>query len=114
MLTDEGLARIAAYADGLGAELRLLLNGEARSTGLVEAAHAAGLAVHGWTLRKENAFLPEALRLGSDPAARGCFESLLQAISASGIDGVFTDDPGPAVTFLADEQRRSACVRLPE
>ena len=112
MLGEEGLARIATYADGIGAELRLLLDGEGASTGLVDAAHAAGLVVHGWTLRKENAFLPPFYRTQEDaPAARGCFETFLFALEASGMDGVFTDDPGPAVAFRMDEARRSICRR---
>ena len=93
MLTAEGLARIAADADGIGAELSLLLAPDGQPTGLVEAAHAAGLAVHAWTLRKENAFLPPALRLGDDPAATGDYASAWRLLAAAGVDGVFTDDP---------------------
>ncbi|MCL6250059.1 glycerophosphodiester phosphodiesterase [Altererythrobacter sp. KTW20L] len=94
MLTPQGLADIAAYADGIGAELRLLLDDEGASTGLVEAAHAAGLVVHGWTLRKENVFLPPLARLGDEPPGIGCEGSVWQALERAGIDGVFTDDPG--------------------
>ncbi|MFC3101577.1 glycerophosphodiester phosphodiesterase [Altererythrobacter lauratis] len=112
MLIGERLAEIATYADGLGVELRLLLDDEGASTGLVDAAHGAGLVVHGWTLRKENAFLPPALRSGeTDLAARGCFEAYLFALEATGIGGVFTDDPGPADAFRADQGRHSVCQR---
>ncbi|MFC3097193.1 glycerophosphodiester phosphodiesterase [Alteraurantiacibacter palmitatis] len=99
MLSGEGLAGIAAYADGIGAELRLLLDDEGASTGLVDAAHAAGLVVHGWTLRKENAFLPFAARVGDDPAGIGCESRVLRALVEAGTDGVFTDDPGRSVTW---------------
>lgn len=96
MVTPEGLAAMATYADVLGAELTLLTTGEGAPTGLVEQAHAAGLEVHGWTLRKENAFLPEAARIGDDPAARGDIGKVWQALRAAGVDGVFTDDPASA------------------
>jgi glycerophosphoryl diester phosphodiesterase len=94
MLTPQGLAGIAAYADGIGAELRLLLDEQGSGTGLVDAAHAAGLVVHGWTLRKENAFMPPRHR-SSDVRLHlvGCFPYYWDEIAATGIDGVFTDDP---------------------
>ena len=41
----------------------------ASPTALIADAHAAGLAVHPWTLRKENAFLPPALRRGTASSA---------------------------------------------
>ena len=54
-------------------------------------AHAAGLAVHPWTVRIEAPFLPKTLQ-----RADGA-ETLLKAIYASGVDGVFSDFPGLAV-----------------
>lgn len=94
MLTPQGLAGIAAYADGIGAELALLVDEQGSGTGLVDAAHAAGLVVHGWTLRKENAFMPSRHR-SSDVRLHlvGCFPYYWVEIAATGIDGVFTDDP---------------------
>ncbi|MFN3515568.1 MAG: glycerophosphodiester phosphodiesterase family protein [Novosphingobium sp.] len=94
MLSRAGLAAIAAYADGIGAELPLLLGPDGKATPLVGMAHAAGLKVHAWTLRLENRFLPPLLRLGSDPDAPGDFARAWQLIRAAGIDGVFTDNPG--------------------
>jgi len=94
MLTPEGLRAIARHADGTGAELTLLIDGEGKPTGLVDRAHKAGLAVHGWTLRKENAFLPAYARNGDEPAAIGQFGSVWRALERAGVDGVFTDDPG--------------------
>ena len=75
MLTPEGLAAIAAYADVVAPHLRYVLpvTGEgalAGPTPLVPAAHAAGLAVHAWTLRPENHFLPPALRCEGGPETR--------------------------------------------
>ena len=98
MLTPAGLEEIARHADAIGAEIALLLEANGTPTGLVERAHKAGLAVHAWTLRKENAFLPPSLRLGDDPAAAGDYAGLWHMLAAAGVDGVFTDDPALAVT----------------
>ena len=38
---------------------------------VVHDAHLAGLAVHAWTFRAENRFLPPEFRIGADPDARG-------------------------------------------
>ena len=98
MLDAQGLITIAAYADGIGAELGLLLNQDGSATGLAEVAHFAGLKVHAWTLRKENAFLPERFRSSDDQLdLAGCYPHMWDEIVASGVDGVFTDDPRLAV-----------------
>jgi glycerophosphoryl diester phosphodiesterase len=105
MLTPQGLAGIAAYADGIGVELRLLLDDEGASTGLVDASHAAGLVVHGWTLRKENAFMPSRHRSSDVLLDRpGCLPLWWDELAATGMDGVFTDDPGPARILRASDQ----------
>jgi glycerophosphoryl diester phosphodiesterase len=98
MLEPGALPRIAGYADGIGAELSLILSPDGSPTGLVEAAHAAGLTVHAWTLRKENAFLPPALRRGEEPAASGDYAALWQLLARAGVDGVLTDNPHEAVS----------------
>lgn len=100
LLAEPDLATIAACADGIGVDLRLVLGAEGAPTGLVEDAHRAGLQVHGWTLRKENAFLPPAFRLGDDPAAAGDMRRLYGALMALGLDGVFTDDPVLLTGFM--------------
>ncbi len=103
MLTKTGLAGIATYADVLAPPARLVVpldakGGLAAPTRLVTDAHAAGLDVHVWTLRPENAFLPPALRCGDDPATR-CERGARReadALLAAGVDGVFADDPALA------------------
>ena len=97
MLTPAGLSDIATYADAIGADLRLLFGPEGTPTELIQQAHAAGLKVHGWTLRKENAFLPVMLRNGTSEAAPGNLAALVKLVAGAGIDGVFTDDPAIVV-----------------
>ena len=99
-LSAEGLRAIAAYADGLGPAKDQV---DAR---LVADAHGAGLLVHAWTFRPENAFLPEGLRCG-DPqrpehlSARGDAAGELRAYFELGVDGVFADDAAAAVSARA-------------
>lgn len=102
MLVPGGLAAIAAYADVLGLEDRLAIPRGDDGTVLpgasvVADAHAAGLQVHVWTLRAENAFLPLDHRRGDDPAAHGDLPAWTRALYAAGVDGVFSDFPGVAV-----------------
>ncbi|WP_265530623.1 glycerophosphodiester phosphodiesterase family protein [Sphingomicrobium marinum] len=86
------MATIATFASGIGANIQLLLEGDLAPTSLVEEAHAAGLLVHGWTLRAENIFLPERLRKGDIPADLGDYATLWNALIATGADGFFIDN----------------------
>jgi glycerophosphoryl diester phosphodiesterase len=93
LVSPVGLAGIARYADALGADIGMILNPDGSPTSLVANARAAGLEVHGWTLRRENRFLPEALRIGDDPAGHGNFAAAWNLLKAAGVAGVFTDNP---------------------
>jgi len=73
--------RIAAYADAVGPERNLVLQGDTRPTGLVEEAHAAGLRVFVYTLRE------------------GVAQA--QAFLDAGVDGVFSDEPDVALRARA-------------
>ena len=53
--------------------------------------------MHPYTFRAENQFLPTDLQRGSDPAARGDIDAELRAFLATGIDGLFIDQPDIAV-----------------
>ncbi len=94
LLTPDGLAAIATYADGIGPNTRLVVNsGDGNDygepTGLVERAQAAGLLVHVWTLRDEAQFLPANYQ--DDPTRAYLFFRDLN------VDGIFTDFPDTAV-----------------
>jgi glycerophosphoryl diester phosphodiesterase len=93
------LADIARYADGIGAEKRLIVpEGADRRTqpptSLVEDAHAAGLFVHVWTLRNEPVFLSPSY--GGDAAAE------VRRFVALGVDGIFTDFPDVAARAVGN------------
>jgi glycerophosphoryl diester phosphodiesterase len=109
LLTPAGLAEIATYADGVGPWkpylVRTVADGVDRdgdgvltikdrrvvgSTGVLEAAHAAGLLVHTWTFRND------ASGYGfPDPQAEMAYYFTL------GVDGVFTDYPDTGTAALA-------------
>ena len=97
MLTRAGLRRVRRYADGIGAAKELILAPAADGpppapSALVRDAHAAGLLVHIWTIRRDPPFLPK-MWAGDDAAE-------LRAFARAGVDGVFSDFPGRAVEVL--------------
>lgn len=107
------LAEIATYADGIGPNKSQVIarDDQARlsgETGLVAAAHEAGLLVHIWTMRDENNFLPRDLRWGSDRTTHGDAVGEYLAFFAAGVDGVFTDFTASAVRALEQWERQGA------
>ena len=102
MLRPEGLREIATYARGIGVNKSLVIPPDrggrsASPTRLVRDAHAAGLLVHVWTLRAENAFLPEERHRGEEPSAHGDMAGEVRLFLETGVDGLFTDHPAIAV-----------------
>ena len=98
LCTPRGLADVATYANAVGVHKERVLPRDAAgrlapATMLVRDAHAAGLAVHAWTFRAENVFLPAQLRRGDDPAAHGDLAGEIRCHVEAGIDGFFTDFP---------------------
>lgn len=85
------LRLIAEYADAIGIAKSLA------SREGVTAAHEAGLAVHVWTFRAENEFLPDDLKIGNSPAGHGNLEAEIERYLSRGIDGFFTDFPAIGV-----------------
>ncbi|WP_338241689.1 glycerophosphodiester phosphodiesterase [Aurantiacibacter hainanensis] len=113
MVSSAGLAEIAEYADGIGADLRLLSNADGVPTDMIDRAHKAELAVHGWTLRLEPEFLPPPY--GDDLPTYGrladsIIMSVIRALRDAGLDGIFTDHP----CRLTDcHRRRIGSVDIP-
>ncbi|MDX3531297.1 glycerophosphodiester phosphodiesterase [Streptomyces sp. ID05-39B] len=98
LVTVKGLREIAGYAQGIGPTLDLVVPKDAAGnlttpTTLVKDAHAAGLILHPYTMRNENPFLPANFRKGTDADAYGDVFGAYRAYFATGIDGVFTDQP---------------------
>lgn len=93
MVTPAGLRAVARYAWGIGPDKAMLWNVEGGATTLVDDAHAAGLRVHPWTFRAENAFLTPPFRRGTAPAGHGDLGGEIASALRLGIDGFFTDYP---------------------
>ena len=99
----EGLAEIAHYAAGVGVNKNLIIpragagGALGAPTTLIADAHAAGLAVHGWTFRAENVFLPPEFRSAGGDAERGDLDAEITAFLEQGMDGFFTDQAGIGV-----------------
>ena len=107
MATAEGLKTVATYADGIGPNKalvipRTLLGNLGDPTRLVADAHKVGLAVHPWTFRRENYFLPLAQKSGVDPRGTGDLDTEIKAFLATGIDGIFSDNVTEAVAARSD------------
>jgi glycerophosphoryl diester phosphodiesterase len=109
LLTAEGLAFVKTYADGVGPWkpylVRTVADGVDRnldgsigigdrrvdgSTGVIEAAHQAGLLVHSYTFRNDSGGYGF-----TDPVAEMAYYMQL------GVDGVFTDFSDAGVAALA-------------
>ncbi|WP_343345455.1 glycerophosphodiester phosphodiesterase family protein [Sphingomicrobium sp. XHP0239] len=88
----ERLRAIARFATGIGVSIRLLVDDALVPTTLVADAHEAGLQVHAWTLRAENAFLPEPLRSNEKSGDIGNYAPLWRALIDTGADGFFVDN----------------------
>lgn len=101
MMRLDGLRAVAAYADGIGPSAAMVLAPDG-ATALVGQAHDAGLAVHVWTLRMENGFLPAQYRRDDDGQGRGDFAGYVRAVARTGVDAFFTDFPAQALAALAN------------
>ena len=110
LITETGLQDIATYADGVGPNKTLIIPRDNRgrlaaATRLVVWAHKAKLAVHPWTFRPENEFLPlEFKRAGPNelPVGKdsGDGAAEIRRYLETGIDGFFTDLPAAGVAAL--------------
>jgi glycerophosphoryl diester phosphodiesterase len=100
LMSDEGLAQIATYADAIGPHKGMVVQFAGRDavdSGLARRARAKALGIHVWTLRAENEFLPVDLRSAGDAAAHGDLKAEIEALLDAGITGFFSDHPDLAV-----------------
>jgi glycerophosphoryl diester phosphodiesterase len=107
LVTPQGLATIATYADGVGLNKNLIIPRDAQGrllqpTTVIRDAHKAGLLVHAWTFRRENTFLPLDDRAGNPaspafPRAIGNAPTEFARFLRLGLDGIFTDNPDTGV-----------------
>jgi glycerophosphoryl diester phosphodiesterase len=101
MTTPAGLAEIAGYADGIGPNkgrvIPVVAGMLSAATDLVMNAHAAGLVVHPYTFRSENAFLPDSLRAAGGAMTHGDHAAEYRQFLKAGVDGMFSDYPDHAV-----------------
>lgn len=87
-----GSVSVALFADdGEGADIGSV------TSDLVDLAHSAGLSVYTWTLRPENALLPDRFRGDGGDADWGHWRRYYSILLHSGVDGVFADHPDLAV-----------------
>lgn len=106
LVTPRGLRELARYADIVSLEKNVVVPRTAEGTlgeptPVVRDAHRAGLEAYAWTFRAENQFLPAEHRSSADPAARGDLAAELDTFLDTGLDGVFSDQPGLAVEPVA-------------
>jgi glycerophosphoryl diester phosphodiesterase len=98
---------IRSYADGVGVNKELIVPRDATGrsaepSSLVSDAHATGLAVHAWTFRNENHFLPLDLRSRGGRAGYGNALAEYWLFAELGVDGVFTDHPDTAASAIGE------------
>lgn len=109
LVTPDGLAEVASYADGIGVHKQLVLprdrSGRSQApTTLVADAAAVGLPVHVWTLRRENAFLPLERRSSRDRAQIGDLAGEARDFVDAGVVGLITDNPDELVASIGHER----------
>jgi glycerophosphoryl diester phosphodiesterase len=93
-----GMAKVAEYAQGVGPWKPMVVSERSTRkkrvfTGLVKAAHAAGLKVHAYTFRADE---------GRVPAYARDFEDMVRIfVQEAGVDGVFSDFPDRALKAIS-------------
>lgn len=111
MVTPAGLAKIAAYADGIGPDKGWIDPRDATGkllgpTSLVADAHRDRLLVHPFTFRAENSFLPLDFRSGTVVSDYGNAFAEDELFFRLGVDGIFTDNPDIGVLARGEFESR--------
>jgi glycerophosphoryl diester phosphodiesterase len=101
LMSPPGLAEVGEYAQAVGPSKDLLITPDGVETGAVADAHAEGLAVHAYTFRNENRFLPADLRSDGGPNDPGDALGEVLRFVRAGVDGLFCDHPDTAVAALS-------------
>ena len=91
MQTESGIKAVAEYADAIGPWISLVRQDDGKNTSLVRLAHASGLLVHVYTLRKD-----------SLPKFAESFEQALSMLRECQVDGLFTDFADLAVHYFSN------------
>ena len=91
MHTEEGIREVAQYVDAIGPWMPLVRQEDGKNTNLVQLAHASGLLVHVYTLRKD-----------SLPKFAESFEQALSMLRECQVDGLFTDFADLAVHYFSN------------
>lgn len=99
MLSAQGLQQLSNVVNGIGPWIDLLFRTDTKgavfSSGIVENAHNAGLAVHPYTFRKDDL-----------PSGFNTFAALIQFAAAElSVDGLFTDFPDATADILTCSHR---------
>jgi glycerophosphoryl diester phosphodiesterase len=107
LITPAGLRGIASYAQGIGPEKLQVIPRKADGTlgsptTLVSDAQRAGLAVHPYTFRAENFFLPVDYQTSPAPTDYGRAIDEQLTYLQTGLDGVFTDQADIGVVARAE------------
>jgi len=102
LATPEGLRWISSWGEGVSLNKNLIVPREpsgrlTEPTTVITDSHSAGLAVHSWTFRNENTFLPADFRSGTDPVAWGDAAAEYSLFFSLELDGVFSDFPDTAI-----------------
>ncbi|HHK9552949.1 TPA: glycerophosphodiester phosphodiesterase [Enterobacter sichuanensis] len=99
MFKPGAMKQIAQYADGIGPDYHMLVAegstpGYVKLTAMVKEAHASKMQVHPYTVRADQ--LP--------PYATDVNQLYEVLYNQAGVDGLFTDFPDKAVSFLKDKR----------
>ena len=109
LVSEDGLKSISSYAYGVGLPKSVMIPRDEAGTLLhpspvIDRAHEVGLAVHGFTFRQENFFLPQQYRVGTDPVVAGDLRGEINAFVRAGLDGIFVDQSDVASRATLDER----------
>ncbi len=113
MLSKSGLRALSLAVVGIALDKSLLVDtaGNLVRPTLIDDAHSLGLVVHSWLFRREQESIPPYIQ-GKKDGHGTDFENLLDFFFVKvGVDGIFTDYCGDAVSFLA---HRTTTAKEPE